>query len=392
VYDGDAGADFKVSAVSMTHSPLGPINSGEVLGTTPNWTEYATSSATLRTWTPLATAPSFTRQSGLSCQVLLPLRSIWRTAQSGTLIGSVGSALYRSTDNGATWSSSVVLDFTATLATTTDKCTYENVLVMMPGSFTVASNGDLYVAVYNGSALEYPDFPSAGLSSPEAPVFRSTDHGATWSWHSSIATGSDPGEVRHVHGIAALPSGLYLLTGDVATQNGIWKWNTSGSPAFWDRKTPVETDDEDSQNWRAVSIQERSSRLYWGRDTSGNYPGAILSAPVSNLATVTVHATVNSSVFFSAKDSSGNLYFGTSWEGGSEELLDRSVRIFGIDTSDNVSEIWKGRPKAGSGTSSFAKISNLFVDSTGTKVYFGTENCEEYDGSPAPLTGQIVVP
>lgn len=345
---------------------------------------------------------------GTGCvQQGLPVREIWVT-NAGTLLANAGSALYRSTDNGATWESQPVLEFATN---GTSDCKYENHLVLMTSGLSQkagSSTEPIYVVPYVGTIAPYPGNCATAWSNALDGVRQSGGVNA-WQAVASIPTKPQGTEldvtcgslsrttdaVRHVHGIASLPSGVWLLTGDDGTENGIWRL-ASGQ---WQRKSPSQSGGN-SQQWRAVSIQERDGHLYWGRDTSGNVwreatvtvtdvASAIVSAPVPTTGELVPAAplvTFASSVYFSAQVN-GKLYFSTTWENGTAEKDDRRVAIWEIDGNNAARQIWTGYVSPSASAASFGKITGLYP--LAGSLFFGTENVQ---AAPAPTAVGLTLP
>jgi hypothetical protein len=276
---------------------------------------------------------------------------------TGTWIANAGSSLYRSADAGTTWTR--VLDLTG------GRPSYENTIGILNNGWTQSADGRLYVAVYTTAV--------GGYAGGQAPVYMSADDGQTWSVHSTLPTSigdvNPPGPmtIRNLHGIAALPSGLWLLTGDVGLEAGLWRW----AQDRWVRQSPPDTDVSRSQRWRAVSVQERDGFLYWGRDSGGQSPGEIGYAPVNDLTQYQPLAPVQTGVHFSTQMRNGLLFFGGAVEGGPYET-DALVRVWVVDHSNQVSEVFAVAKSAYASTTAYAKIYNLATSPLDNQVVFGT--------------------
>jgi len=243
------------------------------------------------------------------------------TAAGTMLVGCAGK-IYRATDGAGGTAFTMVLDLG------------QPNIYALPEGCTQDDAGVLYIGQY-GEGNTTGGFPGEIVK-----VLQSVDDGLTWTTHSSFPTrgGSpaDPNRIRHIHVVAALPSGLWCATGDNDVSCAIWKW-VAGA---WARMSPVDATAA-GQRWRAVSLQERSGYLYWGKDNGAATPGEVGKAPVGDLAAYTKIADLKTGVFFGGVLPGGELIFTGAAEDGAV-AGDQYCRIWVVDNTDQVWEVWRG--------------------------------------------------
>lgn len=239
----------------------------------------------------------------------------WVTS-AGTLLVITGYKLYRSTDDGATW--------TLPLTLLSDEVILNDGLVQDP-------SGNLYAGVYASGGT---NFYTNG-----APVYESTDDGVTWTVHSTFPStmkgATSPPAIRHIHGMHASSSGLFAMTGDSPSESGIWKWGGSS----WTKLTPTAGADN-YHRFTAVSVQERGGYLYWALDTNADDVGAVMKAPISDMTAWTELAALPTSSYYSTTMPDGTMLFGGAMENGATGITDDTMRIWAVDADDNVYEAW----------------------------------------------------
>jgi hypothetical protein len=337
---------FTQTATDRAHRPLAFALDGALIASYDiGRVKTQVSSDHMQTWVTIA-----------SPTLQFPIRTLAVT-QTGAWLANAGSSLYRSADAGTTWRR--VLDFTG------GRPGYANNIGILNNGWTQSPDGTVYVAVYTTAV--------GGYAGGQAPVYRSGDDGQTWTVHStfptSIGHANPPGPttIRHLHGIAALPSGLWLLTGDTGLEAGLWRWEQDQ----WVRQSPPDPDFSHSQRWRAVSVQERDGFLYWGRDSGGGSPGEIGYAPVDDLTQYQPLAAVQTGVFYSTQTQNGLLFFGGSVEGGPYET-DARVRVWVVDHDNQVSEVFAVAKSGYASKKAYATIANMATSPVEEGVAFGT--------------------
>lgn len=299
------------------------------------------------TWTALS-APSAVNSTG----------NLWFTASGTWFAGVNDGTLCRSTDSGATWSP---------------------VLTVGGGflgqGFAEESDGTLWVAEYLN----------------DARVWRSTDDGVTWTqvYDFENVSGSDGTVIDHVHGIAALTSGVWVFTGDSGTKCGLWLWDGS----TFVRQSPALTEALGAQRYRAVGLAERDGWLYWIQDGASDAGGGVLPAIVkadpSDLAgTLTVLADLPIGGWFIKSLSTGEFVIGgVIEEVGIEQ--DRSCRLWVVDNDDAVHEVWSTE-RVSTGALAYTAVRNLCVHPTTDEVAF-TINETDWTGVGADTYATVVL-
>jgi len=196
----------------------------------------------------------------------------------GTLLATVGSDVFRSTDGGRTWSQTLELHSSSprmgTLPTSLCSC-----------------GGTTYLA-------EYP------LSESTTPrVFLSTNGGRTWEPFLTA-------DVRHFHSVAVDPhdGALWLTTGDRDSECRILRVGKdlldeveAGERDRIDAND-VQTVGGGSQRWRAVELAFTPAAIVWGMDCAYVEENELLALPRSevNAADPTPQriGAVNASVYY----------------------------------------------------------------------------------------------
>jgi hypothetical protein len=189
--DGGATWSSSSSAPGAPYTALSYVNNALWLGTDKSGTAYSTNGSS---WTVASTG------QGVPIFNVPPVKiqAIAATGSSTLLAGNV-SGLYRSTDNGATWSSNVSgLPQTAS------------------GPFSVGASINALTATSAGTAV----------AATAAGIYRSSDGGATWT--SAGLSGTAVKTVLALPGtttLYALASGLYKSSDDGKTWTAVSSWS-----------------------------------------------------------------------------------------------------------------------------------------------------------------------
>lgn len=260
---------FAVRYVDRGHGFLGFDETGAMIGTlpmSPGGLTLGRSTDDGETWTTVGVPDATNAPAGF-----------WVTAADTWLVYSNSGKLFRSTNQGGTW----------TLVATTG--------TILNAGLTQEPDGTLWAAEYLGAAR----------------VWRSTDDGVTWAEHYNFPNTDDGSGtvIRHIHGIKSLPSGLWVYTGDNNTQCGLWRYDGG----TFVRKSPSVID-PDAQRWRAVDLTERDGWLYWvqdGASPAGAQPAIVKADPDDLANTLTVLAEVPTGGWYLAHTSAGGLLVGS---------------------------------------------------------------------------------
>lgn len=266
---------------------------------------------------------------------------------AGSLIVNVRNIVYRSTDLGQTWATVLTLSAVAPAG------------AVLSQGISEGPSGTLWLCEYQGTGK----------------VYRSTDDGATWSLMYDFATSDEVAAsppVRHLHGVAVLPSGVWVYTGDNGTQCGLWKWD--GVSSFV-RQTPSDSDPT-GQQWRAVGLVERSGNLYWIQDGAGSTNKPVIGyAPASAPTTFTKIADLPIGGWYIRSLSDGTIIVSGVVEAMGQEEDDR-LRLWAIDSSNNLHELWSIRRHPSAVAGAYASATNLAVRSSDNAIGFWARNTE----------------
>lgn len=177
------------------------------------------------TWTEQAT---FEHRAGVKgCFLKLP--------GSGTLLSYDGDEIFRSADDGESWSQ------VRSLRTDTE--------LMGVGSWTFdPTNDDVYYGEYGTSGLNHR-------------VYRSTDDGETWNNYHEF----DSSTLRHIHALEYddVSDYIYIMTGDTESDAGIYRTDGNGTvePVY------VNSQSESGYAARSIGMMFFDDYLAWGTDS-----------------------------------------------------------------------------------------------------------------------------
>ena len=238
------------------------------------------------------------------------IRSIMTTTVAGLLLCSCGETsqtaasmeVWRSTDYGATWAKVL------TLGTGTGG-TINGVWTLSNRNFCEGVNG-WYLGEYNVNSSRVD-----GSTNDAVTLWKSTDHGATWTADQVWNTGGAH-QMRHIHALKPVPGGILICTGDTDAESALILWDEQtviGNVAYTALTVPVR---HGKQRYRIVDADYfNDGYLYFMGDGSTAAIDAVsdmgwfripadLSADVSRLDGK-ISAFANRAVYFSAKFSSG---------------------------------------------------------------------------------------
>lgn len=256
--DGGLTWSSSSSAPGAPYTALSYVNNALWLGTDKSGTAYSSNGSS---WTVASSG------QGVPIFNVPPVKILAITAtNSSTLLAGNVSGLYRSTNNGATWSSNVSgLPQTAS------------------GPFTVGAAVNALTATSAGTAI-------AGTA---AGIYRSSDGGATWS--SAGLSGTAVSAVLALPGtttLYALAGGLYKSSDDGRTWAAVSSWSFGTPTALAGHPTDGVTVFVGDSNGSVRSSTDGSTWTQLGGAAATSGSILALAVPASD-ATTLVAATAN---------------------------------------------------------------------------------------------------
>lgn len=248
---------------------------------------------------------------------------VTKCADGSLLIFDNIFTIRRSTDGGKTWSVVHNRRSTGLEPLTTQS------IVVQPGT------GHVYYGEYVGTGLS--------LQWPDIVLWRSTDHGATWSvfytWQRTEVSPTAPGAIRHVHSVQIDPytSEVYIMTGDGTPATGLWK--VQGETCI-----PVLTNSMLTGNFhdspRAIGLMFFKDWIAWGSDSTTNpylfrIPRSALGTDPSKLERGPRLSSTAWGTARASEDGSRWVMFGSD-EAFPQHAADRMAHIYAVEDQGSV--------------------------------------------------------
>lgn len=273
--------------------------------------------------------------------VTLGSNSAFLKTAAGTLLSARSTTphqVYRSTDDGATWTS------VFTMRTGT--------VLLGPQSWCEdLTTNDLYLVEYDGS--------TSGTQT-EVRVYKSTDDGANWtSWYAfdgESTGGAD--HIRHLHGCQYDPvsARVYFTAGDTQDAAGIYRVDDAGTSV---EKVVLNSETPDANNARAIGLMWFDDHIAWATDAPANpYLCRMARTAIGSATSSDVEKIygLNSSGWFTTQASTDRSVWlvGASNEDTAE---DEAAHLYAVENEGlDVYEVGSVEPKSGGSFASLAPV------------------------------------
>lgn len=241
------------------------------------------------------------------------LQNIFLKTASGTLLTiSTGGGIWRSTDDGGTWSQVGSVQAGQTILGTQ--------------SWTINPlNGHIYLGMYDGRGQTVMN------------LYRSTDDGATWPvFHAFPGTASpDANRITHIHAVQwdHVDKRVVISTGDSSPGSGLYRTTADGSgiePLVLNRMLPVDLFDAP----RSIGIMPFPDYIAWASDsTTSPFLFRIARSEIGKTEPVIERVyRLNSTAWWTCQASAdGSRWVISASQENADTQIDRLVHLYAVE-------------------------------------------------------------